>query len=268
MDGSGNETNRQTGQAQYFTEDLGGGVPLEMVWIPAGRFYMGSPDSEEGRYDSEGPQREVTVPGFFMGRYAVTQAQYEQIMGTNPANFKGAEQSDRLWLPVEQVSWDDAQEFCRRLSSQKGKQYRLPSEAEWEYACRAGTSTPFHFGETLTPDLANYNWTSSYASGPTRSSYPTETMVVNSFYPNAFGLYQMHGNVWEWCEDIWHDNYEGAPRDGSAWVTGGDAESRLLRGGSWGLYPRRCRSAFRGRNLPDLQYGFYGFRLACSAART
>ncbi|MFM7326286.1 MAG: formylglycine-generating enzyme family protein, partial [Nodosilinea sp.] len=194
---------------------------LEMVAIPAGTFLMGSPEDEVDRYDAEGPQHEVRVASFFMAKYPITQAQWRQVaqlervnrdLDPDPAYFKGDNR------PVEQVSWHEATEFCARLSRLSGREYRLPSEAEWEYACRAGTPTPFHFGETITTDLANYNGNNTYNQGP-KGIYREETTEVGSFAPNPFGLYDMHGNVWEWCQDHWHDNYaEDPPRDGSAWL--------------------------------------------------
>ncbi|BAZ39533.1 serine/threonine protein kinase [Calothrix sp. NIES-4101] len=239
VDAKGNITNPRNLQARYLAEDLGNGVILEMVQIPGGTFTMGSPESEAERSTNESPQRQVTVPGFFMGRYVVTQAQYQAIMGNNPARFKGANK------PVENVYWDDAVEFCQKLSQKTGRTYRLPSEAEWEYACRAGTTTPFYFGETITTDLANYNGTATpYGSAP-QGVYRKETTEVGQFPPNAFGLYDMHGNVWEWCEDVWNDNYNQAPTDGSARLSGNDNQRKVLRGGSWFYEPSLCRSASR-----------------------
>ncbi len=224
VNAQGNITNRRNGEAKYFEEDLGNGVTLEMVQIPGGNFTMGSPEGEAERDKDESPQHQVTVPRFFMGKYAVTQAQYQAIMGTNPANFKGEKR------PVETVSWDDAVEFCQKLSQKTGKTYRLPSEAEWEYACRAGTTTPFYFGETITTDLVNYNGGFPYGSAP-KGEYRKQTTDVGEFPPNSFGLYDMHGNIYEWCEDVYNDNYQGAPRDGSAWLTSKDNDIKLLRGG-------------------------------------
>ena len=249
----------QRGQAEYFVEDLGGNVTLEMVAIAGGTFKMGSPDHELQLLSNESPQHSVTLQPFWMGKFAVTQAQYQAIMGENPANFKGEKR------PVEQVSWNQAVEFCDRLSQKTGKKYRLPSEAEWEYACRAGTTTPFSCGETIATDLANYNCDYTYAS-EIKGVYRQETKEVGSFPPNAFGLYEMHGNVWEWCADHWHENYQGAPANGSAWIVGGDSDCRLLRGGSWSDYPWLCRSAYRGRYGPVVRYIRIGFRLVCSAA--
>ena len=240
-------------------EDLGNGIQLEMVMIPSGSFMMGSP--EKGRTQDESPQHEVNVPAFSMGKYVVTQEQYQQIMGNNPSSFKGAKR------PVEQVSWNNAVEFCQKLSEKTGREYRLPSEAEWEYACRAGTTTPFHFGETITTDLANYDGESTYGDG-VEGVYRRETTEVGSFgVANNFGLYDMHGNVWEWCQDSWHSNYKGAPTDGSAWLDNKESSNRkLLRGGSWFSNPRLCRSAYRLYSNRDNHDGIIGFRVVCSGA--
>ncbi|MGE5656003.1 MAG: SUMF1/EgtB/PvdO family nonheme iron enzyme, partial [Actinomycetota bacterium] len=257
----GEITNRQPGKAEFYQENLGKGVSLEMVAIPGGTFLMGSPETEAERYDNEGPQNEVKIPPFFMGKYPVTQAQWQAVMGNNPSKFQGVNR------PVEQVSWKEATEFCRKLSQRTGRNYKLPSEAEWEYACRAGTTTPFYFGETMTTDLVNYNGNYPCASAP-KGIYREQTTEVGSFPPNGFGLFDMHGNVWEWCQDTWHENYNGAPTDGSAWETGGDSQYRLLRGGSWNSYPADCRSAFRYHYAPDVRYDPFGFRLVCAVAWT
>jgi len=255
--------------AEYFIEPLGNGIGLEMVRIPGGTFLMGSPEDELDRDDSEGPQHAVTVPTFFLAKFPVTQAQYVAVMGENPARFR--DNGDNR--PVEQVSWDDAVAFCQKLSEQTGRTYRLPSEAEWEYACRAGTTTPFHFGETITTELANYcgddslGFEANYGRGP-KGLYREETTAVGSLAnANAFGLYDMHGNVWEWCQDVWHSSYEGAPTDGSAWLEGGNQGLRVLRGGSWNSFPRLCRSANRDYVNPVARYGLYGFRVVCAAVR-
>jgi eukaryotic-like serine/threonine-protein kinase len=251
--------NRRNQEAKYFVEDLGNGVTLEMVQIPGGTFTMGSPVGEAKRSDDEGPQHQVKVPGFYMGRYEVTQAQYQGIMGSNPANFKGEKR------PVEQVSWNDAIEFCKKLSQKTGRTYRLPSEAEWEYACRAGTTTPFYFGETITADLVNFDGNSTYASAP-KGVYRQQTTEVGKFPPNAFGLYDMHGNVWEWCQDTYNKNYNGAPTDGSAWLTGEDNTRKLLRGGSWSNDPEYCRSASRDGNNRVGRSVNIGFRVVVVVA--
>ncbi len=267
---TGEVADRQTKQADEYQEDLGSGVILNMTAIPAGEFVMGSPAEEEGRRDSEGPQHTVTVPKFFMERFQVTQAQYEAVMGINPSRLQGANR------PVEKVTWNDAVAFCEKLSEQTGRTYRLPSEAEWEYACRAGTTTPFHFGGTITTDLANYRGTDweyegntilgNYGQGP-KGVFREETTDGGSFSANVFGLYDMHGNVWEWCQDVWHDNYEGAPTDGSAWTEGGNQSLRVLRGGSWSNDPGVCRSAFRYGGAPGDALGNVGFRVVCGGAR-
>jgi formylglycine-generating enzyme required for sulfatase activity len=265
---------RETRTAQYYTEILDNRTPLDMVLIPGGSFSMGSPDDESERRDTEGPQHVVTVPSFFMARYPITQAQWRSVAALpkadrdlNPdlSRFKGDQH------PVEQVSWHEATEFCRRLAAQTSRPYRLPSEAEWEYACRAGTTTPFYFGRTITPELANYRGTSTYNDGP-KGEYREETTPVDQFgIANAFGLCDMHGNVWEWCQDHWHGNYEGAPVDGSAWVDPEASEDadRVLRGGSWLYDPRYCRSATRNHDAAGDRddYGL-GFRVVCVAPRT
>ncbi|NET62043.1 MAG: formylglycine-generating enzyme family protein [Symploca sp. SIO2E6] len=268
VDSRGKENSRNRRQANFFTEDLGNGVMLEMVAIPGGFFDMGSPVTEEDRFDNESPQHPVDIKPFYLGKFTVTQAQWKAVaaldkvsrdLNTDPSNFKGDN------LPVEQVSWSDSKEFCARLSTKTGRTYRLPSEAEWEYACRAGTTTPFHFGETITTDLVNYDGESSYGFG-LAVEYREKTTPVESFQvANAFGLYDMHGNVWEWCEDHWHINYNGAPKDGSVWLKKENGvHSRLLRGGSWGNDPRNCRGANRFRKEPDYKSNFIGFRVAFS----
>jgi formylglycine-generating enzyme required for sulfatase activity len=266
---------RETRQAFGYGEPLSKKIVLEMVAIPEGSFEMGSPDQELQRRDTESPQHSVTVPPFFMGKYPVTQAQWqvvaalpqvEQELDPDPARFKG---SDR---PIENVSWQDATEFCDRLSQLTGKQYRLPSEAEWEYACRAGTITPFHFGETITPELANYDWSRTYGEikVPKKKSSKGTTHVGQFGLANGFGLYDMHGNVWEWCADHWHGNYNNAPADGGAWIDEmlSERASYVLRGGSWFFYPRLCRSASRLINDAGFRLGILGFRVVCSAPRT
>jgi formylglycine-generating enzyme required for sulfatase activity/uncharacterized caspase-like protein len=261
VDKQGQESPRKTMKAKHFVENnLGNGVTLQMVSIPGGTFQMGSPSTEEWRSDDESPQHSVNVSAFSIGRYAVTQAQYEAIMGKNPSNFKGAKR------PVESVSWNDAQEFCKKLSQRAGRKYRLPSEAEWEYACRARTTTPFHFGDTMTSALANYRATSTYQSEP-KGEHRKQTTDVGIFPANAFGLCDMHGSVWEWCEDTYHKNYEGAPTDGSAWNVAGDVNGRVLRGGSWFNLPRSCRSATRNLDDAGFRNGSIGFRVVCSSVR-
>ena len=240
-----------------FTEKISNGVTLEMVSLPAGEFLMGSPDSDSDAHDDEKPQHPVKVNSFAIGKYPVTQAQYEAVMGTNPSHFKNNSWfKNNLQNPVEQVSWNDAQAFCQKLSQITGKTYRLPTEAEWEYACRAGTTTRYYFGDDAS-QLGDYAW---YSANSQSKTHP-----VGQKRPNAWGLYDMSGNVWEWCEDDWHDNYIGAPTDGSAWLINNDNRSHLkcLRGGSWFESPNLCRSAYRSGNLPDGVYNFNGFRVAC-----
>ncbi|NET43682.1 MAG: formylglycine-generating enzyme family protein [Okeania sp. SIO2B3] len=254
----GEVISRLPGKAEVMRENLGNGISLEMVKIPAGRFFMGSPETEEGRRDSESPQNYVDVPEFFMGKYPVTQAQWSAVMGNNPSYFKGANR------PVEQVSWNWATKFCQELSGITGKKYSLPSESQWEYACRAGTTTPFYFGETITSELANYYDYRKIYADELRGICCEETTDVGIFPPNSFGLYDMHGNVWEWCQDVWHDNYNGAPTDGSAWETGGDSNIRLLRGGGWDDYSWVCRCAWRGYYYAVALFNNRGFRIVWS----
>jgi formylglycine-generating enzyme required for sulfatase activity len=262
----GQEIERKIGEAKYFTEDLGNGIALEMVEIPGGIFIMGSPEDEKYRQKDESPQHQVTVPPFYMAKFPVNQAQWQAVVNLPPVNrelnpepslFKGNK------LPVEQVSWYDAVEFCHRLSQATGKNYRLPCEAEWEYACRAGTTTPFHFGETITTQLANYSG-NQYANEP-GGIYRYKTTKGGVFPPNAFGLYDMHGNVWEWCLDSWHDNYQGAPVDGSAWINNSN-RYRVIRGGSWSYHPLASRSAYRDKTSLDRIKVNPGFR--CVVGRT
>ena len=265
---------RHPQQSQYFIEDLGNGIELEMVLIPGGTFTMGAPENEKGSDNSERPQHQVTVPTFFMGRYQITQAQWrvvanlpqvERELKSEPSLFQGDN------LPVEKISWYDAVEFCARLSNHTRREYRLPSEAEWEYACRAGTATPFHFGETITGDLANYRATNTFIDEP-KGEYRGKTTPVGQFPPNHFGLYDMHGNVWEWCLDDWHDNYKGAPINGSAWVDSQNKNDnfsrKVMRGGSWDYLPVFCRSAFRNNldSNPNFDDNLMtlGLRVVCS----
>lgn len=227
-----------TKQATYFSQEITPEVNLEMVAIPSGNFLMGSPETDSMSYPSEKPQHSVSVFSFFLGKYPVTQAQWYSVaqlpkinrdINPTPSKFRGDS------LPVEQVSWQDALEFCHRLSLMTGRSYRLPSEAEWEYACRGQTLTPFCFGETLTGALANY---------------------VSK---------RVHGNVWEWCADHWHNHYQGAPTDGSAWLSDSGSHLRVLRGGAWDYYPQDCRSSTR-QSYPETAslINKIGFRVACS----
>ncbi len=261
-------------RAEYFTEDLGNGVTLEMVAIPGGTFTMGSPENEAERFGNESPQHKVSIQTFFMGKYPITQKQWAAVaalpkvkidLNSDPSHFKGAD------LPIECISWDEATEFCSRLSQHTQKQnpnktYRLPSEAQWEYACRAGTTTPFHFGETITTELANYNGNYTYGNS-SKDKYRQITTQAALFPPNAFGLYYMHGNVWEWCQDDWRESYESAPTDGSTWLNENDNQRKMLRGGSWYANPGYCRSALRFKSERGRKSNVIGIRVVCLTGR-
>ena len=278
VDSQGQECDRHTQTAKRLREPLADAGWLELVAIPGGTFTMGAPKTEAGCALSQMPLHQVSVLPLWMGRYPVTQAQWQVVatmpkvnrgLRPEPANFKVADR------PVEQVPWPAAVEFCDRLSLYTGRTYRLPSEAEWEYACRAGTTTPFHFGETIKTDLANYSgidWDyngklvnkGAYGAGA-QGEDRRETTPVGYFQAaNGFGLYDLHGNVREWCLDPWHDNYLDAPNDGSAWLTDGHPTKRVLRGGSWNVGPRNCRSAFRSQAEGDRGLYDIGFRVVCT----
>ncbi len=223
-------------------------IDLAMVYIPSGEFMMGS-----NEIDREKPIHNVTIKQpFYMSKYPITQVQWQAIMGNNPAKFKDDNR------PVEKVSWNDAIKFCEKLSNLTNKNYRLPSEAEWEYACRANRTSPFYFGETITTELANYNGNKAYGSEP-RGKYRQQTTDVGIFPPNVFGLYDMHGNVWEWCADNYQDSYNDTPKNGRSWKK--DSKYKVLRGGSWDDNPFNTRSANRFRNNPDVMYYNIGFRV-------
>ena len=283
LNAEGKETNRQQKQAEFFTEDLGNGITLEMVAIPGGTFLMGTSDAEIDRlckeyeldyFKRESPQHEVKIPTFFMAKYPVTQAQYQAIMDSNPSSFKNNPQN-----PVEQVSWDDTQSFCRKLKELTKKDYRLPTEAEWEYACRGLISPtpldkrgysdypPFYFGETITTDYVNYDGNYPYGKAP-KGEYRQQTTPVGQFPPNAFVIGALHGNVWEWCAYGWHDSYADKPDDlnnnGSTIWLSSDISTHILRGGSWCSNSRSCRSAYRNWYDADYRYYYYGFRLVLS----
>ena len=255
---------RQPKQITFCKEPLSKKVDLELVQIPAGEFLMGSPEDEFDRAESESPQHLVKVPEFWMGQYPVTQSEWRSVAGfpkvnqdlkPSPSKFKGNRR------PVEQVSWLDAVEFCDRLSQRTGRAYRLPSEAEWEYACRAGTTTPFHFGETIDTEVANYDGNYVYGRGQ-KGEYRNTTTPVDQFgVANPFGLCDMHGNVFEWCLDHWHNNYKKTPTDGSAWLNENENQYRVYRGGSWYYDPRSCRSAYRDHDAPDIRDYLIGFRV-------
>ena len=231
---------------------------MELVYVPAGSFMMGSPSTEPQRSSTEGPQRLVTIrQRFLMGRHEVTQGQYEAVMGTNPSSFKNCGKD----CPVERVSWNDAKEFIKRLNDRNdGFVYSLPTEAEWEYAARAGTTTAFAFGNSLDSTQANFNGNYPYGNAA-KGPYLKRTTRVGSYRPNAWGLYDMHGNVWEWVEDIYQDSYAGLPTDGSANTTIGDSSSRRFRGGSYFSDSYSSRSAYRLGNYPTYSSDDIGFRV-------
>jgi formylglycine-generating enzyme required for sulfatase activity/GTPase SAR1 family protein len=269
---SGIKIERSRGRAYQFVESLSDRVILEMVQIPAGEFVMGAPKEEFESKDFERPQHLVNVPEFYLGRYPVTQEQWrfgaslpkiDCELKLDPSHHKGNN------LPVESVSWYDTIEFCGRLSHHTKREYRLPSEAEWEYACRAGTTTPFHFGETITTDLANYSGENNYGRG-SKGIYRGETTPVDMFPPNAFGLYDLHGNIWEWCQDHDCGDYTRAPINGSAWLinTAVRNAQRIARGGNFYFSAHQCRSASRYGLYSDYHDFTTGFRIACSADST
>jgi len=258
------------GYTELLRSETGEDIGLDMISIPGGKFRMGAPKSEPKSSGKERPQHEVTLQPFYLGRYAITQAQWRMVAGydrinrdlnPDPSQFKGDN------LPVERVRWEDTQEFCQRLSAKTSKDYHLPSEAQWEYACRAGTETPFHFGERITTELANYNGDYTYNGSP-KGEYRAKTIEVGSFPANDWGLHDMHGNVWERCEDDYHGSYDRAPNDGSAWVDSDRTKtSRLLRGGSWFINPGHCRSAGRNDFSRDNSFSYVGFRVCCVPPR-
>jgi formylglycine-generating enzyme required for sulfatase activity len=260
---------------EYIEFDLDAGGKLELVHIPSGSFLMGQTAAEKQQLIAEVgeetyqkhdvielPQHLVNVSAFYMGKYPITQSQYLAVMGSNPAHFQGAK------LPVENVSWHDAQSFCQKLSQKTGKKIGLPSEAQWEYACRAETHTPFHFGETITTDLVNFNGNYTYGNAPKGKCLEKTTPVGFYRVANDFGLYDLHGNVWEWCLDHFHENYQGAPQNGDTWIDKNDIDLRILRGGSWDFIPRYCRSATRYFSSPVNRVSNIGFRVVCEIPKT
>ena len=245
-----------------FANSLG----MKFAWIPPGTFLMGSPTEEKHRNPIEIPHKVTLTKGFYMGVHPVTQDQWLKVMGgKNPSGFDKEKMSDKeklsaaekLLLPVESVSWNDCQEFIRKLQEMDMKPYRLPTEAEWEYACRAGTTTPFHFGETISPDQANYDGDFVYGDGK-KGPRRQRTTPVGSFPANAFGLHDMHGNVYQWCQD-WYGDYP--PRDVTDPKGPEKGLARVLRGGSWKSNPLSCRSAERLRYEPGTRFHLYGFRV-------
>ena len=259
---------------QYFEEEIAEDLSIKMIIIPGGSFMMGSPDGELDSYRAEKPQHLVTVPSFAIGQFVVTQAQWKTIaqlpkvkqkLNASPSFHSGDD------LPVERIDWFEAVEFCNRLTRLTRKLYRLPSEAEWEYACRAGATTAFNIGPTIATDFANYNGrddvradrtiSGSYGEGP-KGNYRGKTTPAQTFSANNFGLFDTHGNVWEWCADDWHNNYDGAPIDSSVWDASNDSGSnKTIRGGSYGGSPRNCRSAIRISIASSFRSSDLGFRV-------
>jgi formylglycine-generating enzyme required for sulfatase activity len=240
--------------ASQFTFALGNTASLDMLLIPGGAFQMGSPRLF-GESD-ERPQHLVTIKSFLMSKFLLTQGQWKAVMRKlPPCRFKGD------LLPVDRVSWKDAQDFSRRLSGKTGQEYQLPSESQWEYACRAGTATPFSFGDTLTVEVANFNGEHTFGEEP-RGYYRHVTTAGGTFPPNAFGLHDMHGNLWEWCADNWLEDYSSSPRDDSSYQDK-NSVSRVARGGCWHEPPTLCRSASRLRVLQTDSDEFIGFRVVC-----
>ncbi|MBL8152025.1 MAG: SUMF1/EgtB/PvdO family nonheme iron enzyme, partial [Blastocatellia bacterium] len=246
-------------ETEYFTETVTPGLTLEMVSIPAGTFLMGSAKNEAERTASEQPQHEVVVTPFFMSRYPITQAIWSAIVGYNPSKFKGDN------LPVENVSWNEATEFCSKLSAKADKNYRLPTEAEWEYAARGGSLTAFAFGNNINTDVANYNGLYPYRMACREKFYGRTRPVDFSEFANQFGLCDMYGNVWEWCQDFWHENYIGAPSNSLAWLSLAKTTDRVVRGGSWMVNGGNCRSAYRTHSAPETKTPDTGFRIVFSS---
>ena len=251
-------------------------IGMKLVWIPAGEFVMGTPSSEKGHHVHEGPQHRVQISKpFYLGVTEVTQEEYERVMGENPSQFREVLGKNTSRFPVDSVTWDEAVEFCGKLSAmptenKAGRAYRLSTEAEWEYACRAGTNTPFSFGFTLSSAQANFNGFHPYGRAP-EGNFLQRPTVVGSYRPNAFGLYDMHGNVYEWCSDRYAKDYY---KQSKVADPGGPAEGpyRVVRGGGWQAIAAVCRSGERYYDLGDRppdsdqaprRYPDYGFRVLC-----
>jgi formylglycine-generating enzyme required for sulfatase activity len=275
--------------ARYFQIDLPGGMQLDLVQVPTGGFMMGTLESDlvavkQGssrgvekkdlnydivesyirRFNWESPRHMVNVPGFYMSKFEITQAQWRAVASlprvntdllSDPSSFKGSN------LPVETITWDEAIEFCERLTRATGRRFRLPTEAEWEYAARAGTNTPFNFGDSIKTDWANFQGKFPYNNSPKGEFRETTVAVGTIGAPNAFGLYDMHGNVWEWCSDVWNENYEGAPIDGKSWDTGKIQYLRIIRGGAWDSFGGECRSNSRNRMTATIRLNSIGLRV-------
>ncbi|MEM9092913.1 MAG: formylglycine-generating enzyme family protein [Cyanobacteria bacterium P01_F01_bin.53] len=271
VDQAGNIRQQQTHRARFFPEslrDVRGNVTerLEMVEVTPGKFWMGASRSESQAADAQAkalPRHQVNLSSFFISKYPITQSQWAAVaalpkikreLNPAPSNFQGGSR------PVESVSWLEAMEFCDRISQHTGRRYQLPSEAQWEYACRAGTQTPFNTGETITSQLADYMASATYKAEAT-GEYRQSTVPVGSFSPNAFGLHDMHGNVWEWCADSWHRTYRGAPTNGQPRVTASAQQSRTIRGGGWLDTPTKLRSASRSGYAETALNRTIGFRV-------
>ena len=286
IDSSGVMKGGMQREGRLFREDLGSNESLEMVELPSGNFWMGSSETEFSQVvkelqrvglpllqakevaQAETPQGQVQVVSFFLSRLEITQAQWAEVadwpqvkieLNSEPSFFRG---KDR---PVEQITWEEAIEFCDRLSARTGRPYRLPSEGEWEFACRAGTLTPFHFGETISPTIANFDATSPW--GRTLSGVRRQQTFDSGSTDaaNGFGLLDMHGNVQEWCMDPWHPNYKGSPSGASVWETHGDPQYRVVRGGSYSSAAAFCRSSSRTRKEFTRRFSDTGFRVAIFA---
>lgn len=265
VDRAGRLQHPQTHTAKYFPEPLKGVNRLDMVEIAPGKYWMGSNRSEAHTKGSELPRHRVNLSSFFLSKYPITQAQWATVatmpkvnrdLSLDPSHFQGGDR------PVESVSWLDATEFCQRLSKHTGRHYQLPSEAQWEYACRAGTESPFSMGETIVGQLADYRASATYkAEAP--GEYRQTTMPVGKFSPNGFGLHDMHGNVWEWCADGWHRNHRSASANGRARgrASGNLAQLRTIRGGSWLDSPDKVRSASRSGYAETALNRTIGFRV-------
>ncbi len=265
VDESGKIIRRKTIKSDIFRESINDELFLDMVLVPSGQFMMGSPDDEIFHNSNESPFHLVKTSQYLMSKHAINQEKWKAIahlpkinldLSMSPSKFRGAE------LPVENISWLEANEFCLRLSKYTGRTYRLPTEAEWEYACRAKTETPFPFGVTITSALANFNGAQPYASQP-KGEFLKRTVDVGEFTANALGLYQMNGNVWEWCLDSWQNSFAAPPIDGHTWLATHTTMRAVLRGGSWGSSGERCRSAARFQAPYTYRGGDVGFRVIC-----